>query len=230
MLLHQVTKVAHLSLHRLHQPDSSTPVLVVGNAYGVLPYQVRLASEFASQGYDVYWFPFSGQDGTAGTFGVAQGVEDLGVILSHLDSALPATGIHVVAHCAGSLITTEYLQGSGSSQIRSLSIYGILYAPWRRRRIAERRLRNAGVLFDLSHNDWYYPWKSRLSSLAVPTQLFHANDELNLDRANKIEIEEACVALNSACVWFDRGYDTEYENIRSFRMAYELHIQNQEPS
>lgn len=215
-----ISRVEHLTLFTVNENETSPLVLVVGNAYGVLPYQLNLAQELAGRGYQVHWFPFSGQEGTSGTFGVAQGANDLDVIATYIASSSGGRELHAITHCAGALLMTEYLS-TRSSPVMSLSIYGILYAPWRRRRIAERRLKERGVPFDLSEQDWHYPWNDRLAQVTTPAQLVHAKDAINLDRANEREVASACAVLGCDCIWFDQGYDNEQASIPSYCDVYE---------
>lgn len=215
-----ISKVEHLTLFSLNRNETSPQVLVVGNAYGVLPYQLQLAQHLASRGFQVHWFPFSGQEGTSGHFGVAQGANDLDKIVSYIADSNGDRELHAIAHCAGALLMTEYLS-SRNSPLMSLSIYGILYAPWRRRRIAERRLREKGVAFELSEGDWRYPWNDRLARITTPAQLVHSADSLNLDRASKAEVTNACALLGCDCIWFDQGYDNEPDLIPSYCDVYE---------
>jgi poly(3-hydroxyalkanoate) synthetase len=211
----------HLPLFSLESASKNEPVLIVGNAYGVMPYVHPLALNLHESGYNPFWFAFSGQDGTKGIYSYSQGVEDIRVIVEHIKEETSAPTVKLISHCAGSLFTLEYLKHFPDSSVSKLIIYGLLYSMSRRRKIAERRLRQSGVKYALSEEDWNYNPLAALSTLKIPTFFCHAQDSLNTERATHDEMTLAVAATNNSSIrWFKEGYDNDTDLIKEFMPYY----------
>lgn len=219
------TKIEHLSLKSIAQDSSHrTPlgkVLIVGNAYGVMPYQPALGDALAEAGFETSWFAFSGQEGTPGYYSLETAVGDLGLVIDHLAPEGASSPVRVLAHCASSMMMTEYLLRHDQAAVEQMAIYGLLFSPSRRRAKAEPLLQRCGVRHAVEEYAWNYPWTQQLPKIKTPILLCHARDELNLDRATEAEIELAAHLVKDCNVrWFTRGYDRDLEMLPEFVQTY----------
>lgn len=219
------TKIEHLTLKSIEPSTGRSgvggKVLIVGNAYGVMPYQPVLGDALAKQGFEASWFAFSGQEGTAGVYSVETAVRDLGLVIDHLSGDRAANPLRVLAHCAGSLMITEYLLHHVETPVEQLAIYGLLFAPSRRRAKAEPLLQRCGVRQAIEEYGWNYPWTKQLPKLQTPILLCHARDDLNLERATEEEIDLAAhLAKDCKLKWFERGYDRDLDMLPEFVQTY----------
>ena len=214
--------VSHLRVFsRESDLESNANVLIIGNAYGVMPYIAPLATQLSESGYRPFWFAFSGQGGTPGEFCFESGVRDIEMILHWLSENHDDKPIRIVSHCAGSLLAIEYLSKFHNSKVDKMIIYGLLFSMQRRRRIAERRLRQSGVKYNLSEADWAYSPLETLSALSIPILFTHASDELNIDRASVDEINSAVAATSDGrLIWHNMGYDNDLSLIREYIDEY----------
>ena len=213
--------VKHLPLFSLEVSGAKKPVLIVGNAYGVMPYVHPLALNLANKGYRPFWFAFSGQEGTKGSYSYSQGVEDIRLIVDYIKEKTFTPDLKIISHCAGSLFTLEYLKNFPNNSVSKLIVYGLLYSMSRRRKIAERKLKQCGVNYSLSEEDWNYNPLSALSSINIPTFFCHARDTLNLERATTEEMNLAVEATrDSTILWFEEGYDNNTGLIKNFMPYY----------
>ena len=222
----KISKVNHLDLYNFEVENPESATIIVGNAYGIMPYIKPLAQKLCNIKTKPYWFPFSGQECMDGAYSFAQGKQDLGNIVEYINyhNSLP---INIIAHCAGSLITLEYLQKSNKPKINKMIIYGLLYQMSRRRQIAERKLINTGVKFNLSEEDWAYNPENAIKNLDFQILFCHSKDKLNIERATEQEMNKV-KNLNShnKLTWFENGYDEQVDNIDNFIDTYISHFKN----
>lgn len=218
------TQIEHLTLKSIdpvsRRGERPGKVLIVGNAYGVMPYQPVLGDALATEGFETSWFAFSGQEGTAGVYSVETAVRDLGLVIDHL-SGEGSASLRILAHCAGSIMVTEYLLRHGGAAVEQLAIYGLLFKPSRRRAKAEPLLQRCGVRQAIEEYGWNYPWREQMPRLETPILLCHARDDLNLERATEEEIDLAAhLAKDCKLKWFERGYDRDLEMLPEFVQTY----------
>ncbi len=215
-------KAEHLTIHRVEPLEPGPDVLVIGNAYGVLPYQTELARCLSLRGFRPWWWAFSGQNGTSGSFCLESGVRDIGLGLEVIRSESQRnTAINVVTHCAGTMGITEFMCRKGCADVRRMIVYGLLFSPARRRSFAEPLMRRCGVNQTIEDYTWNYPWLEKLPQLDIPLLLCHARDSLNLQRATETEIQTAAAAAKNAELrWFEKGYDRETERVSAFADSY----------
>ncbi len=218
--------VDHLCVKLLRSDDAiacrNSDLLILGNAYGVMPYHVPLAEAMARRGYWVSWFAFSGQDGTAGTLSMDSAVRDITLAVEFVNQRKSDQGLAVIAHCAGGIAAVEYMCQHASSPIRQLIIYGLLFDPRRRQASAEPRMRDCGLRQSIEEDAWDYKWLERLPSIRIPVLFCHSRDSINLSRATPSEIEMASSVVPDATVaWFERGYDTSLATLPQFVETYD---------
>ncbi len=216
-------RVEHLTLWSFSPAKTSVAgaVLILGNAYGIMPYQVPLAKALADRGLEPWWFAFSGQEGTEGAFSLDSGVRDVTVIVGHLMTLRPGRPLWVIAHCAGGLIALEYLKRNPDAPVQKLIIYGLLFHPARRREHALPKLKEYGVKLALTEDDWNYNPLPALASVRIPILFCHPKDRLNLSRATEEEMRLAVgTARQAEIVWFAQGYDANLEPLSDFVKCY----------
>ena len=203
------------------ESTSKSNVIIVGNAYGVMPYISPLANRLAEFKMQPFWFAFSGQENTLGKYSYSECTNDISMVVDYVKKLHPTKPLHILAHCAGSLMTLEYLKNSNNKTVEKLIIYGLLYAMDRRRNIAERKLKQCHVNYDLSNENWAYKPLDALSKTSIPVLFCHSKDKLNLDRASASEMLLSFKNTpNSDLKWFDEGYDENLENIEHFLPEY----------
>jgi alpha-beta hydrolase superfamily lysophospholipase len=220
-------QVKHLRLRSLEfrqRPESKgESILILGNAYGVMPYQLPLASALADRGMEPWWFSFSGQPGTEGSFSTDSVLQDVSVALKYLATERAGQPISIIAHCMGGLIALEYLRTHQEDieQIRKMIIYGLLFDPARRWRHALPKLKKSGVNVGFTKAETNYSPLPALGAMDIPLLFCHAKDKLNLRRANADELALAVKTSPQAeLVWFDRGYDRDLETLPDFVECY----------
>lgn len=219
-------KAGYIDLHSIEMESPKSNVVIVGNAYGVMPYILPLAENLHKEGFKPYWFPFSGQEGTEGQYSFEQGKEDLKNIINHIKSQSDLD-IHLISHCAGSLISLEYLKENNEQNINKLIIYGLLFSMNRRRNITERRLVNSEVKYNLSEEDWLYNPTNAIKSLNKEILFCHSADKLNQERATKEEMSMVAeLKTNIKLNWFEEGYDEQNELIPFFTETYVNYLNN----
>lgn len=204
--------------------NAHSNVIIVGNAYGIMPYIKPLAVELANNKIKPFWFAFSGQEKRPGYYSFSQGIKDLLEVYKHVlkDNDLP---INFLTHCAGSLITIEFLKNHPEVRIDKLIVYGLLYNMNRRRPIAERKLYHSGINFKISEEDWLYNPTNSIKAINRDILFCHAKDKLNLDRATEQEMKSIqSLGANIRLKWFDEGYDVHTENISKFIGTYISYI------
>lgn len=220
-------RVEHLTLRNV-KPEAenisqSGGVLILGNAYGIMPYQEPLATALAERGLDSWWFAFSGQSGTEGSFSRASAVQDVSIAIDYIAQKQPNESLSIIAHCAGGLMALEYLRSRPqvSLPVKSLIIYGLLFNPSRRRPQAVPLFESSRVKTELTEDDWNYTPLQALPALTLPVLFCHAKDKINLARASEEEVDTAVEATPKAeVVWFDRGYDRDLTTLPEFVECY----------
>lgn len=224
-------KIDHISLLSLDTNGKSTGnVLIVGNAYGIMPYIEPIAKEFSQKGFKPYWFAFSGQEGTSGHYSFKECSNDIKLVVDYIQSKDDGLPIYILAHCAGSLMVLEYMIQNKNNPIKKLIFYGLMYNSNRRRPIAERKLINCDVQYKLSDGDWNKKPLNALSQIDIPILFCHAKDKINMERATVEEMELALsFSSNSDIIWFEEGYDEDLSNIPDFVNNYIPFIKVNEP-
>jgi len=213
-------KIKNATLFNFENCNSNEVVLIAGNAYGIMPYIEPLAKQLVEKKFNPFWFSFSGQEGNAGDYNFKQGVEDFSNIINYLKEQY-SSDINILAHCAGSLITLEYLKETQNREIKNLAIYGLLYSMSRRRNVAERKLKNCGVKYNLSEQDWAYNPLNAIEKCQSNILFCHAKDKLNFERATEAEMELAVShKTNSKIKWFEKGYDEDNTQIDNYINTY----------
>lgn len=217
-----IEEVKNLKLQSIVVPNPHSRTVIVGNAYGIMPYIKPLALKLSESGIQPYWFAFSGQEGTPGQYSYKQCIMDLANIINHVKfKNTNDSSINFLSHCAGSLMALEYLMQRNDSDIKRIAIYGLLYALNRRRIIAERKLVNCGVQFILSEKDWAYNPLKAIKNCQAQILFCHAKDKLNLERATEAEMELAVNQKESNRIkWFEKGYDEDIQAIDSYLETY----------
>ena len=207
-------------LHTLLVDNPVANVAIVGNAYGIMPYVEPLAKQLAENGYKPYWFAFSGQEKREGLYSSVQGLNDIkeAYLGIKAQNELP---IFFIAHCAGSLMTMEFMRRNPDLIVEKLIVYGLLYSANRRRAIAERKFKMRGVSYQVSEEEWQYNPSETIQKLSCDILFCHAKDKLNLVRATEEEmIHVAALRDNIQLKWFEEGYDENNENIAKFMKTY----------
>lgn len=219
-------KAGHIDLFSIDTESPKSNVIIVGNAYGVMPYILPLAENLHKEGIKPYWFPFSGQEGTDGKYSFEQGKRDLKSVIDHIKSNSKLE-INLISHCAGSLISLEYLKENNENNINKMIVYGLLFSMNRRRNIAERKMAKCGVKFNISEEDWLYNPTDAIKYLNKEILFCHSKDKLNTERATKNEMETV-VSLrdNIHLNWFENGYDENNELIPTFASKYINYLNN----
>jgi alpha-beta hydrolase superfamily lysophospholipase len=200
-------------------------VLILGNAYGIMPYQEPLADALSRRGLNTLWFPFSGQSGSlSGTFSIRSGARDLAQVVDLVQEGHNNTDspLHILAHCASGLITMEYLRSHPDTPVQKVIVYGLLTDPGRLRDRAEKRLVEAGVCSGLSEWDWTYSAGEVAPVLPVLPFLFcHAEDKLNRRRSTAEELEKLVKRMPDASLKiFPEGYDDNLDAISLYASMY----------
>lgn len=219
-------KAGHINLFSIDTESPKSNVVIVGNAYGVMPYILPLAENLHKEAIKPYWFPFSGQEGTDGSYSFEQGKEDLKCVIDYIKSNSKLE-INLISHCAGSLISFEYLKENNEQNINKMIVYGLLFSMNRRRNIAERKLINSEVRYNLSEEDWLYNPTNTIESLNKEILFCHSKDALNTERATNKEMETvASLRSNIHLNWFENGYDDSNELIPTFAKTYINYLNN----
>jgi predicted alpha/beta hydrolase len=188
-----------------------------------MPYQEPLAHSLATTGLRPWWFAFSGQEGTAGSYSRNSGVDDITVAVDYLAAERPDDPLFVISHCAGGLMALEYLRArhQNAARIEKLVIYGLLFNPARRRRHSLPQFKQRGVSIGLTDEDWAYNPLPVLASLDIPVLFCHAKDKINRRRATEQELAKAAeVTPKAEVVWFEKGYDRDLETLPEFVERY----------
>lgn len=216
-----IERVSHLRLHSIETINPKASIAIIGNAYGIMPYIIPLAEKFNEQGFKPYWFAFSGQENTSGLYSYKECTNDIKIVADWIGDKNHDIPLYIVSHCAGSLMTLEYMKNNPDNSVNKLIIYGLLYAMDRRRPIAERKLKQCNVNYNLSEQDWQYRPITTLSKTNIPILFCHAKDSLNLDRASVEEMQLSVKSTpNARITWYDDGYDTDLKNIDIFLNNY----------
>lgn len=217
-------ELKHLNLYMIPLKEDlkkDGTVLILGNAYGIMPYQEPLAKALAEKNIEPWWFAFSGQEGNAGTYSGTTGLQNLNEALEYLSYYKGDRPLWIIAHCAGSLIALEYLKNNPYTDIEKLIIYGLLFNPQRRREFAQKKFVECGVNASVTKADWNYNPLHAIASVQIPILFCHARDKLNLFRAKEEEMKEALVvAKNADIVWFEKGYDNDIEILSAYVDRY----------
>jgi hypothetical protein len=226
-----INNINHLKLFSFDSDVLNGNILILGNAYGIMPYQEPLAREFANINFKPFWFAFSGQEETIGEYSFESGVNDIQIIINHIDKSYPDVPLYILAHCSGSLLALEYLYAYSKNPVKKLIIYGLMYNMNRRRAVAERKFKSAKVNYRLSENDWNYKPLNALSRVNIPILFCHAKDTANLGRGTE---EEMSLALsyshNADIIWFENGYDIDLSIIPLYMDKYVPYIMKKENS
>lgn len=223
-MIFKTEKYGHLTLRTIEDISVTyeNQVLIIGNAYGIMPYIEPLAKELFSIGYKPYWFAFSGQDNTSGNYSYLDCSNDIKMAVNAIKEKRSYLPINIIAHCAGSLMVLEYMKKYEGNPIEKLIIYGLLFNPSRRRRIAEKLLKINSVNYALTESDWKKNPLEYFKGLKLPILFCHATDKVNLERANLTEINMAVQAADrSKLHWFEEGYDKNIKNISQYIHHYD---------
>lgn len=217
-----ITKLDHLAVYCASpSKDVIDDVLIMGNAFGVMRYQEPLAKALATCGLRCWWFPFSGQNGTAGTYSLRSCVQDITAVSDHIRQISPRGTLSFIAHCASTISAVEYLRSAPDNPITAMILYGFLASPERRRASAVPKLLAHGVALDVDPKVWNYRWLENLPQLEIPLLFCHGRDTVNVARATPQELAAATSAARNAVLqWFDEGYDFRLRNLPPFVSAY----------
>lgn len=194
--------------------------LVLGNAYGILPYQTHLVDRLGERGVRAYTFAFSGQDDTNDRFYSQETcTDDIGVAIEFLLSRHEK--VSVLSHCAGGLMLLSRLSRYPCRDVDKLLIYGLLYFPQRRRHRATRLFQESGVRVGLTEADWRFDAVSAIRSIGQPVLFCHPHDPLNVGRASDKEMTTLLRATRQGrLVCTGRGYDEEPERVNDYLPFY----------
>ena len=210
-----------LTIPHQHISASNGLALILGNAYGIMPYQTPLAQMLAERGIEPWWFAFSGQAGTEGTYSLQSGVQNIKIAYDYLSNLGGDKPLYIIAHCASSIMTLEFLNQNPFNHVEKLIIYGLLFRPSRRKNIALKKFKEYGINETISESDWSYNPLEAISNIQIPILFCHAKDKLNLFRAREEEMERVVgVAKNAEIKWFDKGYDNDLEPLPDYADCY----------
>ncbi len=214
--------VGKLKVHFTEISNPKVSTIIVGNAYGIMPYIKPLAFKLNQHEIQACWFAFSGQENIEGEYSQKQCVQDIGNVVDFIKKKNDNPGkINFLSHCAGSLMTLEYLNQKKDESIKELAIYGLLYSMKRRRNIAERKLKNCDVKYNLSEQDWSYNPLEAIEKCDSEILFCHAKDKLNIERATESEMElAASIQKNNSIKWFEKGYDEDNSEIDNYIDTY----------
>ncbi|HEX8843986.1 MAG TPA: hypothetical protein VF791_05055 [Pyrinomonadaceae bacterium] len=217
-------EVEHLTLwniqHSVDEPSQGT-VLILPNAYGILPYQELLANDLAEHGWDVYWLAFSGQ-GIPGELFLRSAVAELSIVISRLTNDMPKS-LAIIAHGAGAWAILEYLKNEPAkcATLSTLVINGMLFNLKRVLESDINQMKERNVCAKLTAEEIEYNPIPALKVIDVPILFCHARDHRHLLRTNE---EEMAIAVETAprakICWFDRGYDEDLEQLPPFVETY----------
>ena len=207
-------------IRTLEVQGATRNIVLVGNAYGIMPYIPELANKFSRHNIKPYWFPFSGQEYRPGMYCIRQGVEDLAEVIQHIRMQ-NSLEINILCHCAGSLIALKYLSMYQDKEVDKVIVYGLLRNPNRRRNIAERKLKTQGVKYAIPNEEWNHNPIESLVNIEKNILFCHPEDQLNLDRATKEEMMELKAFKNNIKLrYFEKGYDEDCNSIDCFFETY----------
>lgn len=196
-------------------------VLILGNAFRVMPYQSKLAEMLAMRGWEGCWFPYHGQPGTDGTYTGQSAVSDLVSMVDHCRCTAPKSRLAIIAHCASCLVVSEFLGSGGGADIDKVVFYGFLAQPLRRREDAERIFPTTGGHFAVSEVAWGFDPRVRLGAIDADILFCHARDEMNAKRASDKEVQMLAGYCRRAKIrFFDEGYDRRTERLEAFAPVY----------
>jgi len=214
--------VGKLKVHFTEILNPKVSTIIIGNAYGIMPYIKPLAIKLSEHGIQAHWFAFSGQENTQGEYSHKQCVQDISDVVNFLKKKNDnGSKITFLSHCAGSLMTLEYLKQNADEDIKEVVIYGLLYTMNRRRNIAERKLKNSGVKYNLSEQDWAYNPLDAIEKCNSEVLFCHAKDKLNSERATESEMELAVSHQKHGNIkWFEMGYDEDNAVIDNYIETY----------
>lgn len=221
------TTVSGLPIH-VRRPDRNNKetadagrILILGNAYRLMPYQASLAVHLSSKGFECWWFPYHGQRDMEGSFSGQSAFDDLSAVIDYSRRNSEGKSLSIIAHCVSCLITAHYLANSESSDINSVVFYGFLRHHVRRRRIAETEFAMTGGRIAVPQWQWDYDPTPRLRSIEQPILFCQAEDELNQKRANREEIQEvASHCRRSETLFFPVGYDVHATPLSQYAEHY----------
>ena len=196
-------------------------VIILGNAFGVMPYQPLLGCELAEKGYEAWWFAYRGQDGTPGVFTGLSGADDLRQVFSCAREYQEKQSFSVISHCASGLILAEYFRRYEAQNVTNVIFYGFLYKPSRRRKTSIQGFRKYNTKTAFNDSAWHYDPLPGLQKAGVPMLFCHAEDKINRLRASRTEIEVLAEQCGTATIeWFKEGYDQATDNISIFVDKY----------
>lgn len=217
------TAIQHLTIKTLGEPmpNRENPVLVVGNAYGVMPYQDGVARSLAQNGFSASWFAFSGQDGTSGRYSRVSAVRDIALAVDFFSAQSKSKRISLLAHCAGSLMALEYLRTHPSNPVHEMIVYGLLYKASRRQKLAQGLFKKMGTEEALTQDDWEYDPIPAIKHCEIPILFCHPTDKLNLMRCTRDEMMHVQDSGNHVeLTWFGDGYDNDMTSLPDFVNVY----------
>jgi alpha-beta hydrolase superfamily lysophospholipase len=200
--------VGRLTLFNIqHSIGHSTrgTVLILPNAYGILPYLEPLASELAENGWDTFWFAFSGQR-NGGELSLASAVSDLSVIIDRLKS-IGSKPLSLIAHGAGALAILEYLKSDPQrcEDLNTLIITGMLFNVQRVLNSDINEIEKYNVCARLDSEETEYDPATALQAIKIPVLFCHAIDKRHLLRATEQEMNTAVnLTPNASIRWFAR--------------------------
>jgi dienelactone hydrolase len=154
-----------------HYPMSSQQlykgqVIILGNAYGIMPYQEPLARSLSENGWEAFWFPLSGQPYTIeGETHIAQGkfvskdlAKDLPKAVEYITNNFSCLtdSLNIIAHCVSGLIAMSYLAENPLNPIKSFISYGLLVDPTRVKARGQSKMLKVGIESILNSDVWSY--------------------------------------------------------------------------
>ncbi len=215
----KIDNIGNLKIQFIEVSDPITNTIIVGNAYGIMPYIKPLATKLSENGIQPHWFAFSGQERTEGEYSQKQCVNDIVNVVNYVKGK--NSNVNFLSHCAGSLMTLEYLKLSKDPDIKKVVIYGLLYTMNRRRIIAERKLNNCKVKYNLSEEDWAYNPLEAIDICHAEILFCHAKDKLNFERATELEMNLVISHQRKNKIkWFEKGYDEDNSEIDNYIDTY----------
>jgi len=196
-------------------------VLLLGNAYGVMPYVEPLGRLLAGMGHRTYWFPYRGQAGVPGVLSFGSALEDIAEAVACVRKETTEPLV-ILAHCFSSLAAARFLGERRHGGVDGLIVYGLLANPLRRRAASIPRLIESGVRFDFTEADWSLSAATLFRAVTVPVLFCHARDSTNRMRASVDELSAIARATTSSEVeWFEEGYDENLTVLPTFARYYD---------
>lgn len=154
-------------------------VIILGNAYGRMPYQDALCDQMSASGYNVLSPMLSGQvGGKPRHFNIANGILDL----QECCEKTTTKDLYIIAHCATGIIVNEFLV-SHPSIFKKAIFYSPLCHPYNLKGKVEAKFLEHSLNYDLGEREWTYSFINEVQrNKSIPFKVFVIDDSFNKHR------------------------------------------------